>query len=62
VNVLDIPLVATMFAAEYACRLCILRDPPRHSLAMILRMVGDCMHPAPAAPAPAPAPPGLPRR
>ena len=44
VNLLDIPLVATMFAAEYACRLRVLRHPPRHSLAMIFEMVRDCMH------------------
>ena len=41
VNVLDLPLVAAMFAAEYACRLCCLRDPPRHSLAAIVEMVAD---------------------
>ena len=39
VNILDIPLVATMFAAEYAVRLRCLKDPPRHSLAMIIEMV-----------------------
>ena len=41
VNILDIPLVAVMFAAEYAIRLRSLRDPPRHSLAMILNMVAE---------------------
>ncbi len=41
VNILDIPLVIAMFAAEYACRLRCLRDPPRHSLAMILNMVAE---------------------
>ncbi len=41
VNVLDIPLVAAMFAAEYAVRLRSLRDPPRHSLAVILNMVAE---------------------
>jgi uncharacterized membrane protein len=44
VNLLDIPLVVTMFAAEYACRLRALRHPPRHSLATIFEMVRDCMH------------------
>lgn len=58
VNVLDIPLVATMFAAEYGCRLCVLQNPPRHSLAMMVRMVSQCMDEA----APAAAPPSeLPR-
>jgi uncharacterized membrane protein len=41
VNVLDIPLVATMFGAEYACRLHCLSDPPRHSLAAIVDMIAD---------------------
>ena len=41
VNILDIPLVIAMFAVEYACRLRCLRDPPRHSLAMILNMVAE---------------------
>jgi hypothetical protein len=57
VNLLDIPLVATMFAAEYACRLRVLRHPPRHSLAMIFEMVTDCMNRPPARSSP---PPGLP--
>jgi hypothetical protein len=39
VNILDIPLVVLMFATEYMVRLCCLRDPPRHSLAMIVDMV-----------------------
>lgn len=41
VNILDIPLIATAFAAEYLLRLRILRDPPRHSFAMIVQMVAD---------------------
>ncbi|GLR66114.1 hypothetical protein GCM10010909_07920 [Acidocella aquatica] len=41
VNILDIPLVVAMFAAEYMCRLRCLRNPPRHSLAMILDMVAN---------------------
>jgi hypothetical protein len=58
VNVLDIPLVVAMFAGEYAYRLHALQDPPRHSLAMIVQMVGDCMHqPAPAAARPTGLPP-----
>ena len=57
VNLLDIPLVVTMFAAEYACRLRVLRHPPRHSLAMIFEMIRDCMHQPPARSSP---PPGLP--
>jgi hypothetical protein len=34
-----------MFSAEYACRLYCLRDPPRHSLAMILNMVAEARKP-----------------
>lgn len=41
VNILDIPLVAAMFAAEYAVRLRCLSNPPRHSLATIISMVAD---------------------
>ena len=41
VNILDIPLVVAMFAAEYMVRLRCLRDPPRHSLAMIMNMVAE---------------------
>lgn len=43
VNVLDIPLVMAMFSAEYAVRIRVLRDPPRHSFAAIFEMVGDCV-------------------
>lgn len=42
VNVLDIPLVAAMYAAEYAVRIRVLRDPPRHSFRTIVEMVSDC--------------------
>jgi hypothetical protein len=52
VNILDFPLVAAMFAAEYAVRLRCLRDPPRHSLAAIVKMVAEIRKPQPA-----PAPP-----
>lgn len=45
VNVLDIPLVAAMFGAEYLCRLRCLRDPPRHSLAAIIDMIVDARKP-----------------
>ena len=45
VNVLDIPMVAAMFSAEYLCRLHCLRDPPRHSLTMILDMVAEVRKP-----------------
>jgi uncharacterized membrane protein len=41
VNILDLPLVAVMFAAEYAIRLRCLRNPPRHSLAAIISMVTE---------------------
>jgi uncharacterized membrane protein len=39
VNILDLPLVALVFAAEYMVRLRCLSDPPRHSLATIVSMV-----------------------
>lgn len=39
VNVLDVPLVAAMFAGEYAVRLRVLDDPPRHSIGAIIDMV-----------------------
>jgi uncharacterized membrane protein len=45
VNVLDLPLVATMFAAEYLCRLNCLREPPRQSLAQIVRLITDVRKP-----------------
>lgn len=45
VNILDIPLVAAMFAAEYAVRLRILRDPPRHSFAAIMSMIEQTRKP-----------------
>ncbi|MGH7002141.1 MAG: hypothetical protein ACREEA_11630, partial [Stellaceae bacterium] len=45
VNVLDIPMVVAMYAAEYLCRLHYLQDPPRHSLATILGMVADVRKP-----------------
>ena len=45
VNILDIPLVVTMFAAEYAVRIRVLRHPPRESLAMILGMIANARTP-----------------
>ena len=39
VNILDLPLVALMFAAEYAVRLRILSNPPRESLSAIMGMI-----------------------
>ncbi len=41
VNILDIPLVAAMFAAEYFVRLRCLDDPPRHSLPVIIKMIRE---------------------
>jgi uncharacterized membrane protein len=41
VNVLDLPLVAAMFGAEYMFRLRHLSEPPRHSVATIFKMVSD---------------------
>lgn len=43
VNVLDIPLVVGMYAAEYAVRVRVLRDPPRHSFSTIFEMVSGCV-------------------
>jgi len=43
VNILDIPLVAAMFATEYAIRLRCLSNPPRHSLAAIISMVAESL-------------------
>jgi hypothetical protein len=40
-NVLDIPLVATMFVGEYLFRIHWLTNPPRHSLSAILSMIAD---------------------
>lgn len=45
VNVLDLPLVATMFTVEYLCRRLCLRDPPRQSLAQIVRLITDVRKP-----------------
>jgi hypothetical protein len=41
VNILDIPLVIGMFAAEYMVRLRCLQEPPRHSLSAMLTMIAD---------------------
>jgi hypothetical protein len=41
VNILDIPLVATMFIAEYIFRIHWLQNPPRHSLSAIVSMIAD---------------------
>lgn len=51
VNILDIPLVVAMFAAEYAIRLRCLKNPPRHSLSMIFNMVADSVREARERPA-----------
>jgi len=40
VNVLDLPLVALMFAAEQIFRKVRLRNPPRHTVSDVLRMIG----------------------
>jgi uncharacterized membrane protein len=41
VNILDLPLVAAMFAGEYLFRIHWLKNPPRHSLSAILSMIAD---------------------
>jgi uncharacterized membrane protein len=45
VNILDIPLVVAMFAAEYAVRGHCLRHPPRETLAVIVTMVANARKP-----------------
>lgn len=50
VNILDLPLVAAMFAAEYAIRLRVLDNPPRHSLAAMVAMVTECRAKGPKPP------------
>jgi uncharacterized membrane protein len=45
VNILDIPLVIAMFAAEYTVRVHYLRDPPRESLSVILTMITEARKP-----------------
>jgi hypothetical protein len=54
VNILDIPLVAAMFAAEYAIRLRVLENPPRHSIRAIIGMVTECFSAPEKPPAPVP--------
>jgi uncharacterized membrane protein len=41
VNILDVPLVVAMFAAEYMIRLWCLQDPPRHSVSAILNIITE---------------------
>jgi hypothetical protein len=46
VNVLDLPLVALMFAGEQVFRIVRLRNPPRHTVSDVMRMIGyikDCV-------------------
>jgi uncharacterized membrane protein len=45
VNILDIPLVVAMFAAEYMVRLRCLRHPPRETLSVILTMITNAGKP-----------------
>lgn len=40
VNVLNLPLLALMFAAEHAVRMVHLHNPPRHTVADVIRMIG----------------------
>jgi hypothetical protein len=40
VNVLDLPLVALMFAGEQVFRIVRLRDPPRHTVSDVMHMIG----------------------
>jgi uncharacterized membrane protein len=56
VNILDIPLVVLMFAAEYAVRLRCLENPPRHSLAAMISMVTEAFPNAQKPPVPEPEP------
>ncbi len=45
VNILDIPLVTAMYLAEYMIRIRCLRNPPRHSLSVVLGMIADARKP-----------------
>ncbi len=45
VNILDIPLVIAMFSAEYFVRLQVLKNPPRHSISVILNMIAEAGSP-----------------
>ena len=45
VNILDIPLVAAMFTAEYMVRIRCLRHPPRETLSVILAMIANAGKP-----------------
>jgi uncharacterized membrane protein len=45
VNILDIPLVMAMFAAEYTVRVRCLRHPPRETLSVILAMITNARKP-----------------
>ncbi|WP_308389610.1 hypothetical protein [Acidithiobacillus sp. AMEEHan] len=49
VNILDLPLVLTMFAIEYLVRQRCLEHPPRHSFAEILAMISKPMQETAAA-------------
>jgi hypothetical protein len=40
VNVLDLPLVALMFAGEQVFRIVRLHNPPRHTVSDVMRMIG----------------------
>jgi uncharacterized membrane protein len=51
VNIMDLPLVAAMFGAEYLVRMRCLSDPPRHSIGAIMAMIADIR----ASPRPQPA-------
>jgi uncharacterized membrane protein len=52
VNIFDIPLVVAMFLAEYMCRVRCLRNPPRHSLSVILNMIANSRSPVGKRPIP----------
>ncbi len=47
INIMDMPLVAAMFGAEYIVRINFLTDPPRHSIGAIMRMIADIRASAP---------------
>ncbi len=47
VNILDLPLIATMFASEYAIRIRCLQNPPRDSLSAVFSMITAAVHEKP---------------
>lgn len=45
VNILDMPLILVMYAAEYMVRIRSLQNPPRHSLSVIMSIITEARNP-----------------